>query len=86
MLLSLTFLAPVNPDRFYQNGSALLVQAYPGCPRKRPLNECSSSSLLIFAHYVTCLSIIGGQLFLVLLLVQGMVASPHHFGIFCTKF
>ena len=37
-------LAPVNPDWFYQNGSAFLVLAYPGCPGKRPLNECSSSS------------------------------------------
>jgi len=28
-------LAPVNPDWFYQNGSAFLVPAYPGCPRKK---------------------------------------------------
>jgi len=31
------FLAPVNPDWFYQYGSTFLVPAYPGCPRKRPL-------------------------------------------------
>jgi len=37
-------LAPVNPDWFYQNGSAFLVPAYPGCPEKRPLNERSSSN------------------------------------------
>ena len=35
-------LAPVNPDWFYQNGSAFLVPAYPGCPGKQLLNECSS--------------------------------------------
>jgi len=34
-------LAPVNPDWFYQNGSAFLVPAYPGCPGKRLLNKCS---------------------------------------------
>jgi len=28
-------LAPVNPDWFYQNGSAFLVPAYPGCPGKK---------------------------------------------------
>jgi len=28
-------LAPVNPDWFYQNGSAFLVPAYPGCPEKK---------------------------------------------------
>ena len=38
-------LAPVNPDWFYQNGSAFLVPAYRVCPGKRPLNEHSSSSL-----------------------------------------
>ena len=40
------FLAPVNPDWFYQNGSAFLVPAYPDCPGKKPLNECSSSSVV----------------------------------------
>jgi len=34
-------LAPGNLDWFYQNGSNFLVPAYPGCPGKRPLNECS---------------------------------------------
>ena len=28
-------LAPVNPDWFYQNDSAFLVPAYPGCPGKK---------------------------------------------------
>jgi len=28
----------------YQNCSAFLVLAYPGCPGKRPLNECNSTS------------------------------------------
>jgi len=42
MPLPLTFLAQVNPDWFYQNGSVFLVPAYPGCPgKKRPLNRCS---------------------------------------------
>jgi len=36
--------AQVSHDWFYHNGSAFLVPAYPGCPGKRPLNECSSSS------------------------------------------
>jgi len=31
------YLAPVNLDWCYQNGSALLVPAYPVCARKRPL-------------------------------------------------
>jgi len=36
-------LALVNPGWLYcQNGSAFLVLAYPGCPGKRPLNECTS--------------------------------------------
>jgi len=29
------YLASVNPDWFYQNGSAFLVPAYPGCPGKK---------------------------------------------------
>jgi len=41
-------LAPVNPDWFYQKGSAFLVPAYPGCPGKKPLNECSSSYVWYF--------------------------------------
>jgi len=32
-------LVPVNPDWFYQNGSALLVQAYPGCPGKKAVKR-----------------------------------------------
>jgi len=35
MPLPLISLAPVNPDWFYQNGSAFLVPAYPGCPGKK---------------------------------------------------
>jgi len=31
------FLAPVNPDWFYQNDSAFLVLAYPGCPGKKAI-------------------------------------------------
>jgi len=42
--------APVNPDWFYQNGSAFLVQACPGCPGKRLLNKCSSSSRNFLQH------------------------------------
>jgi len=42
--LQTLYFAPVNPDWFYQNGSAFLLPAYLGCPGKRPLNECSSSS------------------------------------------
>jgi len=37
------YLAPVNPDWFYQNGSAFLVPAYWVVVEKRPLNECSSN-------------------------------------------
>jgi len=36
-------------ELFYQNGSAFLMLAYPGCPGKRPLNECSSSSVEIWS-------------------------------------
>ena len=36
--------APVNPDWFYQIGSAFLVPTYQVVLEKRPLNECSSSS------------------------------------------
>jgi len=32
-------LAPVNPDWFYQNGSAFLVLAYPGCPGKKAVKR-----------------------------------------------
>jgi len=32
-------LAPVNPDWFYQNGSAFLVLAYPGCPGKKAVKQ-----------------------------------------------
>jgi len=32
-------LAPVNPDWFYQNGSASLVPAYPGCPGKKAVKQ-----------------------------------------------
>jgi len=32
-------LAPVNPDWFYQNGSAFLVPAYPGCPGKKAVKR-----------------------------------------------
>jgi len=32
-------LAPVNPDWFYQNGSAFLVPAYPGCPEKKAIKR-----------------------------------------------
>jgi len=35
------------PDWFYQNGSAFLMPAYPGCPGKRPLNECSSVVVVV---------------------------------------
>jgi len=35
MPLPLQALAPVNSDWFYQNGSAFLVLAYPGCPGKK---------------------------------------------------
>jgi len=31
--------APVNPDWFYQNGSAFLVPAYPGCPGKKAVKR-----------------------------------------------
>jgi len=34
-------LAPVNPYWFYQNGSASLVPAYPGCPRKKAVKQTS---------------------------------------------
>jgi len=37
-------LAPVNPDWFYQKGSAFLVRLTQVVLEKRPLNECSSSS------------------------------------------
>jgi len=37
-LPSLSF-APVNPDSFYQNGSAFLVLAYPGCPGKKAVKR-----------------------------------------------
>jgi len=33
--LPLTISFQVNLDWFYQNGSAFLVLAYPGCPRKK---------------------------------------------------
>ena len=32
-------LAAVNPDWFYQNGSAFLVPAYPGCPGKKAVKR-----------------------------------------------
>jgi len=32
-------LAPVNPDWFYQNVSAFLVPAYPGCPGKKAIKR-----------------------------------------------
>ena len=32
-------LAPVNADWFYQNGSAFLVPAYPGCPGKKAVER-----------------------------------------------
>jgi len=35
---SLSF-APVNPDWFYQNGSAFLVPAYPGCSGKKAVKR-----------------------------------------------
>jgi len=33
------YLAPVNPDWLYQNGSAFLVPAYPGCPEKKAVKR-----------------------------------------------
>ena len=42
--------APVNPDWLYQNGSAFLVPAYPGCHGKRPLNERSMSYMSSSQH------------------------------------
>jgi len=38
MPLPLT-ISPVNPDWFYQNGSAFLVPAYPGCPGKKAIKQ-----------------------------------------------
>jgi len=32
-------LAPVNPDWFYQNGSAFLMPAYPGCPGIKAIKQ-----------------------------------------------
>jgi len=32
-------LTPVNPDWFYQSGSAFLVPAYPGCPGKKAVKR-----------------------------------------------
>jgi len=39
--------APVNAGRFYQNGSAFLVLAYPGCPGEKAIKWISSSSLVV---------------------------------------
>ena len=36
--------APVNPGWFYQNGSAFLVPAYPGCPGKKAIKRMCSST------------------------------------------
>jgi len=44
------YLAPINPDWFYQIDSAFLVLAYPGCPVKRPLNECSVAVVKLGTH------------------------------------
>ena len=33
------YLAPVNPDWLYQNGSAFLVSAYPRCPEKEAVKK-----------------------------------------------
>jgi len=38
-LLLTIFCAPVNPDWFYQNGSAFLVPAYLGCPGKKAVKR-----------------------------------------------
>jgi len=38
--------APVNPDWFYQNGSVILVLAYPGCPGKEAVKRMQCSSCL----------------------------------------
>jgi len=37
----MTTVLALNPDWFYQNGSAFLMPAYPGCPGKKLLNKCS---------------------------------------------
>jgi len=62
-------LAAVNPDWFYRNGSAFLVPAYPGCPGKRPINKCSSSSSTSSSIYCCVLNVALGQ---VMLYVDGM--------------
>ena len=41
-------------DWFYENGSAFLMPAYPGCPGKRPLNESSSSSRYLLGFDAGC--------------------------------
>jgi len=38
-LMPLASLAPVNPDWFYQNGSAFLVPAYPDGPVKKAVKR-----------------------------------------------
>jgi len=45
-------LAAVNPDWFYQNGSASLVPAYPGCPGKRLLTNVV---VVVLQYYVAVL-------------------------------
>jgi len=37
--LTTVSLAPVNPNWFYQHGSAFLVPAYPGCPGKKAIKR-----------------------------------------------